>query len=160
MSGLREEYVPVSQLAAMGIAKKTRWLRPFLIKRTEGFTLIEILVAIGLIAVGILSFSLNTIGVMRGNYISGNYTIATSLAQDKMEELLVQTSFTDVDNCTNPPDQDITATGGTGGIYDRCWEIAAPSPSLGANLKQIDVTVSWRDYLNRTVTLSTLVFTE
>ena len=160
MSGLREEYVPVSQLAAMGIAKKTSWLRPFLIKRTEGFTLIEIIVAIGLIAVGILSFSLNTIGVMQGNYISGNYTIATSLAQDKMEELLVQTSFTDVDNCTNPPDQDITATGGTGGIYDRCWEIAAPSPSLGANLKQIDVTVSWRDYLNRTVTLSTLVFTE
>jgi len=144
----------------MGIAKKTRWLRPFLIKRTEGFTLIEILVAIGLITVGILSFSLNTIGVMQGNYISGNYTIATSLAQDKMEELLGQASFTDVDNCTNPPDQDITATGGTGGIYDRCWKIADPNPSLGANLKQIDVTVSWRDYLSRTVTLSTLVFTE
>ncbi len=160
MSGLREEYVPVSQLAAMGIAKKTRWLRPLLVKRKEGFTLIEILVAIGLIAVGILSFSLNTIGVMQGNYISGNYTIATSLAQDKMEELLAQTSFTDVDNCTNPPDQDITATGGTGGINDRCWKIADPNPSLGANLKQIDVTVSWRDYLSRTVTLSTLVFTE
>ncbi len=160
MSGLREEYVPVSQLAAMGIAKKTSWLRPFLIKRAEGFTLIEILVAISLIAVGILSFSLNTIGVMQGNYISGNYTIATSLAQDKMEELLGQASFTDVDNCGSPPDQDITATGGTGGIYDRCWKIADPNPSLGANLKQIDVTVSWRDYLSRTVTLSTLVFTE
>jgi len=175
LSGLREEYVPVSQLAAMGIAKKTSWLRPFLIKRTEGFTLIEIIVAIGLIAVGILSFSLNTIGVMQGNYISGNYTIATSLAQGKMEELLGQTNFGDKDNydssgssdCTGlysgpdpQPDRDIRATGESDGIYDRCWKIADPNPSLGANLKQIDVTVSWRDYLSRTVTLSTLVFTE
>jgi hypothetical protein len=72
-----------------------------------------------------------------------------------MEELLGQTSFTDVDNCTNPPDQDITATGETGGIYDRCWEIADPSPSLGTNVKQIDVTVSWQDFLSRTITVST-----
>ncbi|MFQ5916970.1 MAG: prepilin-type N-terminal cleavage/methylation domain-containing protein [Candidatus Binatia bacterium] len=144
----------------MGIAKKTGWLQPLLIKRTAGFTLIEIIVAIALIAIGILGFSLNTVGIIQGNFVSGNYTIATSLAQDKMEELLGQISFTNVDNCTNPPDQDITATGGTGGIYDRCWKIADPNPSLGANLKQIDVTVSWRDYLNRTVTVSTLVFTE
>ena len=144
----------------MGIAKKTGWLQPLLFKRTGGFTLIEIIVSIALIAIGILGISLNTIGIIQGNFISGNYSIATSLAQDKMEELLGQTSFTNVDNCTNPPDQDITATGGTGGIYDRCWKIADPNPSLGANLKQIDVTVSWRDYLSRTVTLSTLVFTE
>ena len=128
------------------------------IKGKLGFTLIEIIVAIALIAIGILGLSLNTIGIIKGNYISGNYSIATSLAQDKMEELLGQSGFTDVDNCTNPPDQDITATGGTGGIYDRCWIIADPSPSLGANLKQIDVTISWRDYLTRSVTLSTLVF--
>jgi prepilin-type N-terminal cleavage/methylation domain-containing protein len=160
LSGLREEYVPVGQLAAMGIAKKTGWLQPPLIRRTGGFTLIEIIVAIALIAIGILGFSLNTIGIIQGNFISGNYTIATSLAQDKMEELLGQTSFTDVDNCTSPPDQDITATGETGGIYDRCWKIADPSTSLGANVKQIDVTVSWQDFLSRTVKVSTLVFTE
>jgi prepilin-type N-terminal cleavage/methylation domain-containing protein len=144
----------------MGIAKKTGRLQPLLIMRTGGFTLIEIIVAIALIAIGIMGFSLNTIGIIQGNFVSGNYTIATSLAQDKMEELLGQTSFTDVDNCTNPPDQDITATGETGGIYDRCWEIADPSPSLGANVKQIDVTVSWQDFLSRTVTISTLVFME
>ncbi len=143
----------------MEIAKKPGWLQPLLIKRTGGFTLIEIIMSIALIAIGILGFSLNSIGIIQGNFISGNYTIATSLAQDKMEELLGETSFTNVDNCTNPPDQDITATGGTGGIYDRCWEIDDPSPSLGANLKQIDVTVKWQDYLNRTVTLSTLVYT-
>ncbi|MFQ5539362.1 MAG: prepilin-type N-terminal cleavage/methylation domain-containing protein, partial [Candidatus Binatia bacterium] len=67
-------------------------------RRTGGFTLIEIIVAIALIAIGILGFSLNTIGIVQGNFVSGNYTIATSLAQDKMEELLGQTSFTDVDN--------------------------------------------------------------
>lgn len=141
----------------MGIAKKTRWLRPFLIKRTEAFTLIEILVAIGLIAVGILSFSLNTIGVIQGNYISGNYTIATSLAQDKMEELLGRSTFSDVTDSPDP-NNPITATGEREGIFTRTWTIS--DPSLGTGLKQIDVTVSWQDYLSRTVTLSTLVFTE
>jgi len=138
----------------MEIAKKPGWLQPLLIKRTGGFTLIEIIMSIALIAIGILGFSLSTAGIIQGNFISGNYTIATSLAQDKMEELLGKTSLTNVDNCTNPPDQDITATGGTGGIYDRCWKIT------GANLKQIDVTVNWLDYRDRTVTLSTLVFTK
>ena len=157
----------------MGPAK-TKIFRVFPLKRQEGFTLNEVLIAIVLIAIGVLGFSLNTIGVIQGNYISANYTTATNLAQDKMEELKAQTSFSDgVDNydsegssnCTGlytgadpQPDLNITTTGTAGGIYDRCWRIT--DSALGSGLKQIDVTVSWRDYIDRTVILSTLVFTE
>lgn len=141
----------------MGRAEEVRLKKP-LIKREEGFTLNEILISIALIAIGVLGFSLNTMGVIQGNFISGNVTAATSLAQDKMEELKAQTSFADVpNNCSTPPEQNITVTGASGGIYSRCWEIK--NSGLGSGLKEINVTVSWRDYANRSVTLSTLVYT-
>lgn len=141
----------------MEIAKKTRWIRPLLNKRREGFTLIEILVAISLIAIGILGFSLNTIGVIQNNYTSGNYSVATNLAQDKMEELLGQSTFSDVTNSPDP-NNPINATGASGGIFTRTWTIS--DPSLGTGLKQVTVTVSWTAYLigGRNVTLTTFVF--
>jgi len=139
-----------------------------LLTREDGFTLNEILISIALIAIGVIGFSVNTVGVIQGNFISANVTIATNLAQAKMEELKAQTSFTNTDkydstgssNCTGSAsgsDNNITATGDSGGIYDRCWRIT--DSSLGTGLKQMDVTVSWRDYISRSVTLSTLVYT-
>ncbi len=117
----------------------------------EGFTLIEVLVAIVLIAIGILGFSINTIGVIRGNYISRNVTIATNLAQDKMEELIGQTNPADgFDGPLNS--QGFLSPSG----FDRSWDIAPVSGKPG--FSQIDVTVSWRDYIDREVKLSTLVY--
>ncbi len=121
----------------------------------EGFTLIEILVAIVLIAIGILSFSINTIGVIQGNYISHNVTIATNLAQDKMEELVGLGTLSDV---TNFPDLNnpITETGAINGRFTRTWTVSG-SP-LGAGLKDVTVWVRWSDYIDREVKLSTLVY--
>jgi len=130
-----------------------------LLRGQDGFTLNEILISIALIAIGILGFSLNTVGVIQGNQISGNVTIATNLAQDKMEQLKAQSSLSNEDRCSsNSGDQKINATGGSGGIFDRCWIIS--DSSLGSGLKEITVRVSWTDYLvSRSVTLVTLVFT-
>ena len=50
----------------------------------------------------------------------------------------------------------LSASGGTGGRFDRCWRV---QPSLlGADLKQLDVTVTWRDFQAGEVTLSALLF--
>lgn len=127
-----------------------------MIKNEDGFTLNEVLVSVALIAIGVLGFSLNTIGIIQGNQISGNITVAINLAQDKLEELRARNTFTNADNCSSSPEH-ISGTGVTGGIYERCWRIA-DSP-LGSGLKQIDVNVSWTDYGARSVRLSTLVFT-
>jgi len=147
----------------MGIVKKPGWLQPLLIKRTGGFTLIEIIMSIALIAIGILGFSLNSIGIIQGNFISGNYTVATNLAQDKMEDLLnsgialptCPTATTA--GCFDGPLNSQGTTDPAGAIYNRSWVVTVDSPESG--LSTIDVTVSWQDYLNRTVTLSTLVYT-
>jgi len=157
----REEFESVSRIAAMARAKN-KTFRLSLVGRQQGFTLHETLISIALITVGILGFAMSTSGVIRGNYFSANVTIATHLAEDKIEELKVQNSPDNVNNCSGSavgpgvPDLNITATGGGRGIYNRCW-IVSDSP-LGAGLKRIDVTVSWQDYLSRSITLSTLVY--
>jgi len=121
----------------------------------EGFTLIEVLVAIVLIAIGILGFSINTIGVIRGNYISRNVTIATNLAQDKMEELLGPDTLLNVTDFPDP-NNDITETGAANGRFTRTWTVSG-SP-LGSGLKNVTVWVRWSDYIDREVELSTLVY--
>jgi type II secretory pathway pseudopilin PulG len=132
------------------------------LKYQDGFTLHETLVSIAFISVGILGFALSTSGVIRGNNLSGNVTVATHLAEDKIEELKVQNTLGNVNNCSaspsgsDEPDSNINATGRSGGIYNRCWAIS-DSP-LGANLKRLDVTVSWRDSADRSITLSTLIY--
>ena len=125
--------------------------------REEGFTFNEILVAMSLVAIAVLGYFVTALSLIRGNTISDNYTVAVNLAQDKMEELKTLVELANEDRCTSAGDRGITALGSSGGVFDRCWRVA-DSP-LGTHLKQIDVTVSWRDYETREVTVSTLVYT-
>jgi type IV pilus assembly protein PilV len=123
----------------------------------EGFTLNEVLLSIALIAIGTLGFSLSTMGVIRGNQISSSVTIATNLAQAKIEELKAQTSWTNVTNASDP-NNPITETGAGGGTFTRTWTIK-DSP-LASNLKEISVGIAWAEYgNNRQMVLATLVFT-
>ncbi|MSP38007.1 MAG: hypothetical protein EXR70_05910 [Deltaproteobacteria bacterium] len=110
-----------------------------------------------IVAVAVLGYSLSSADAIRRQTINGNSTAAIHLAQDKIEELQARKNLTDGDLCPGGGDRGLAANGGTPGIYDRCWRIAASA--LGTKLKQIDVTVSWRDHVDHQVTLSTLLFT-
>ena len=122
----------------------------------RGFTLNELLVAMAIGATFVMSAALNTASMFRHQAVNSNATIALQLAQDKLEELQVRRNLTDENRCPDAGDIGLSASGATGGRFDRCWRIQ-PSP-LGANLKQVDVTVTWRDLQPREVTLSTLVY--
>jgi hypothetical protein len=128
-----------------------------LLTREEGFTFNEILVSMSIIAVAILGYSVGTAGLIRAGLINSNFTIAVNLAQDKMEQLKGHDDVTDIDNCPDAGERAITASGGAGGIFSRCWQVN--HSSLGTKLKQLTVRVSWQDYERREVTLTTLVFT-
>ncbi len=54
--------------------------------RNSGFTLIEIMIAIAIIAIGIFGVMSLIITVMKGNTLSKRVTTATTIAQDKMED--------------------------------------------------------------------------
>ena len=146
----------------MEFVRQPRLAHDLRIAGAQGYTLHETLIAMALISLGVLGLTLNTNGVFRGNRRSDTLTVATNLAQDKIEELKARAVLTNLNNCAltgtgpEPADLKITASGHTGGIYDRCWAIQ--DSTLGAHLKQVDVTVSWQDHGLRDVTLSTLVY--
>ena len=127
-------------------------------RHQKGFTFNEVLVAINVIVIAILGYSLSTVGVIRGNLTNDNTTAAINLAQDKMEQLKAQKNLVNDDRCPRAGDRAITAIGTLNGIFDRCWRIV--DSHLGPHLKQIDVTVSWRDLENREIIVTTLVYSE
>jgi Tfp pilus assembly protein PilV len=127
-------------------------------KRQAGFTLNEVLVAVNVIVIAVLGYSLTTVGVIRGNLANDNTTVAINLAQDKLEQLKAQKKIINDDRCPHSGDHSMTAAGTAGGVFDRCWRIV--DSALGPYLKQIDVKVSWRDQENREIILTTLVHVE
>ena len=127
-------------------------------KHQTGFTLNEVLVAVNVIVIAVLGYSLTTVGVIRGNLTNDSTTVAINLAQDKLEQLKAQKKIINDDRCPHSGDHSITAAGTAGGVFDRCWRIV--DSALGPYLKQIDVKVSWRDQENREIILTTLVHVE
>jgi hypothetical protein len=128
-----------------------------LLRHCDGSTFNELMVAMNILAVAVLGYSLSSIGMIRQQTVSDNSTIAIHLAQDKMEELQSLGVLPEVDLCPSGGDRRISAKSGEEGIFDRCWTISQ-SP-LDGRLKQIDVSVSWRDHREHQMTLSTLIFT-
>jgi prepilin-type N-terminal cleavage/methylation domain-containing protein len=125
--------------------------------RQSGFTFNELLVAMTIVSVAVLGYSLSSGDGIRRQATSGNQTAAINLAQDKLEELQAGKNLTDVDLCPNGGERGISAQGVGPGIFARCWKITASS--LGTKLKQIDVMVAWQDHADHHVNLSTLRYT-
>jgi type IV pilus assembly protein PilV len=119
----------------------------------EGFSLIEVLVALTILAVGLLSLALLQVTAIKGNAGASTSTIATDLAQAKLE-LFRRDAWIAIDNSTNT-----TFDGGTTPIYAsvpadagdsvsvrgttfyRIWRVLPTTPSL----KTITVWTCWRD---------------
>jgi len=56
-------------------------------RNDNGFTLVEILIAIVILSIGLLGMASLTVGIINGNKFSNNVTTATTLGQDKMEDI-------------------------------------------------------------------------
>jgi len=98
-------------------------------KSQNGFTLIEILVTLAILAIGLLGMAALTVEIIRNNAQSKAYTEATILAQDKLEEIKR------IGYGYNGSDPEVI------GRFTRHAEPAAGSPETG--MKEVAVTVSW-----------------
>ncbi len=117
----------------------------------EGFTLIEVLVAMSIFAIAVLGLAVGATSVMRANQMGLYTTIATNLAQDRLEELKSRTAA------------NITAGSETGlpvsGVpvqFARSWTVTANCNSV-TGLTCINVTVSWTDHTSHNLTVSSAV---
>jgi type IV pilus assembly protein PilV len=97
----------------------------------NGFTLIEVIMAMGVMSVGLLAVGAMQLSAVRNNRTGNTYTQATALAQAQME-LIKNGDIDDSADILNPdtfptttadPDNPIDENGLAGGIYTRSWTI-------------------------------------
>ena len=119
-----------------------RWL----IKKgeSEGFTLVEVLVAIVVLSVALLALAGLQIISIRGNSFGNHMTEAVTLAKDVMEEMK-NTQWEQIQGSTDAP------RGGSGIVYHRVCSVTASD-----EIKTVTVRVTW-DEENHQVALVTKI---
>jgi len=104
----------------------------------KGFTLIEVMIAILLLAVGMMAMAILQVTAIRGGSFANQITQASIYGQDKIEELKNK-SYTDT-NLSAGSHSD-TVTSGNGVTFTRTWTVTNNSPYT--NSKTITLTLSW-----------------
>ena len=96
--------------------------------RQSGFTILEVMIAISILAIGLLAVFSSQNMAIQGNNRANRLTEAMTLAQDKVEELLAS------------PYDSVTTGTGTQGNYSIAWTVYDNDPIN--NTKRIVVTVT------------------
>lgn len=125
------------------------------IHRDDGFTLLEILIALSIFSLAVLGLAIGTVSVIRTNQTSHLRASAINLAQARLEELRAMTSaaFSGLSCPSSTPCSDTAVASGV--TFTRQWWITTNSPVAGVN--RIDVTVNWSDYASQTLTFTASV---
>ena len=127
--------------------------------RQEGFSLIEVLVALVILAVGLLGLAMFQTTAIKGNAIASKWTVATELAQDRLERFR-HVNWTSIQSSVPggfvPGTQPLqSAYGSLGGVvgdntsvrgttYFRVWNVA-PATTASNTFTTITVWCCWRD---------------
>ena len=106
--------------------------------RTQtGFTILEVLIAMIILSISLLLLLNMAMVALDGNDWSNKTTVATQLLQQKLEQLR-----TNVNSLASGQD--------TVGGVQRIWTVT----KIDHNLRKVDVSISWEDIRNDTITNS------
>jgi type IV pilus assembly protein PilV len=116
-------------------------------KRNEqGFTLLEVIIAISILSVGLLALASMQISSIRGNAFAGGVTEGATLAADRMEKLLVL-PYTHSDLSAGNHTEPSPPSG-----FAISWNVTDNDPIN--NTKTINLTVTWTDHgVQKSVTM-------
>jgi type IV pilus assembly protein PilV len=114
----------------------------------KGFTLIEVLVGLVILAIGLLAIAGMQITSVRGNFFSSNLTQASVLAQDRLE-ILRNLNFNDSALSVGTHSDGVIA----GTNLSRDYTVSLVP---GTTMLNITVTVRWRDNSDHSVSFSTV----
>ena len=124
-------------------------------RNQDGASFIELVAAVSVLSLTVAGLSPALLSARKAADLGKNQSIATTLAQDKIEQIRAKGSaWTGV--CTT--DSNIQADGSSGGIFTRTCTSTANTPIIGVN--KVVVTVTWQDRpATNSVSLVTLVKT-
>ncbi len=129
----------------------------------EGFSLIEVLISLVILAVGLLGLALFQTTAIKGNAIASKWTVATELAQDRLERFrhvawdnTLSSSNADGFTTGPPPQPNYSNLPGAAGDntlvrgtqYYRVWYVT-PTPSSSNSFTTITVWCCWQDDSSR-----------
>ncbi|MBN2069962.1 MAG: prepilin-type N-terminal cleavage/methylation domain-containing protein [Candidatus Krumholzibacteriota bacterium] len=113
----------------------------------KGMTLVEVIVALTVFAIGVLGLSRVMFRAMHANMNSKHTVVATNLAHEKMEEVIGSIRYSAI-NSTNFPSEDFEQVNVADPEYRIFKRTVAISDSLNAVgnsvMKEITVRVEWR----------------
>ncbi len=113
----------------------------------KGFSLIEVLIGLVLLAIGLLAIAGMQITAVRGNFFSHYLTQASYVGQDRLEFL----DNTPIDSpqlqAGNYNDGTVTISGI---VFNRSYTVA-----INGDFRTITYNVSWNDGANRSISFST-----
>ena len=125
-----------------------------MIEKQTGFSLIEVLVGLVILAVGLLAMAGLQATSVRGNAFSNNLMQATYVAQDRLEFIInlpLDSSQLQAGNYNPGP---ITISGPEG--YSSVVFNPSYTVVVNGNLRTINYTVTWNDGVNHSISFSTI----
>ncbi|MBF0413431.1 MAG: prepilin-type N-terminal cleavage/methylation domain-containing protein [Desulfamplus sp.] len=130
---------------------------------SKGFTLIEVMIAMAIFAIGILGATKLQITATDGNTTSRTMSEATTVVIDNIEKLIINNSYDKVEIINTEP---VNVSAAENAAYDTTYEVTTePTPILediqilndseaweSIKVTKIETTVKWKD---RTFTITT-----
>jgi type IV pilus modification protein PilV len=113
----------------------------------EGFTIIEVLQAMAISAIGLLALSSLTVSTISANAKARRITAGATLAADKMESIRDMAYAALSEGADEVSQDNVTFT--------RAWTVCTNCPIAGT--KQVTLTVQWTEHHQQTVKLETVI---
>jgi type IV pilus assembly protein PilV len=145
-----DKYLKSNRIRSVVYSQKTGSMGPDdIMKKKNGFSLMEVLIGVLLLAIGLLAIGGLQVTSVRGSFNSNNLMQATYVAQDRLE-FLRNLPFTSP--LMRPDKHDDGNSPIAGIVYSREYVI---TDNVTKDLKTIDYTVRWNDGSEHRIDFST-----
>jgi len=115
--------------------KRNNYIKLTKTNKEKGFTLLEVFVAVSVLAFGLLAVASMQGTAIRGNHLSGSLTGASTLAGDRVEKLMGM-GYSDAD-------LDVGNHSESSDPYTISWTVV--QNAAFDNTKTVNVTVGWTE---------------